>query len=182
MAPPKRFSAAEKGKARPVEPDCPPTKRGRGCPRKHHVTPAKTTRGLGGDRLIGGGRCVAAVRPPCPRFHSAEVLPEFVVWSEDPVGTWIQLPRFFDGELPAGATSGLWFQADGCCSKVSWVAVETSATGNSPGPRLADVRPRARPGQAVHPPLQVRWWIDPLCEGVWGRWLPRRVLPRNERW
>ena len=71
-----------------------------------------------------------AVQPPRPRFHSAEVLPEFIVWSEDPTGTWLQLPRFFVGEVQAGATSGLWLQADGGCSRASWVAVEVSVAGN----------------------------------------------------
>ena len=69
-------------------------------------------------------------RPPRPRFHSAEVLPEFVVWSENPAGNWLQLPRFFADELLASGPGGLWLQADGCSSKDSWVAVETSATGN----------------------------------------------------
>ena len=69
-------------------------------------------------------------RPPRPRFHSAEVSPEFVVWSENPAGNWLQLPRFFVDELPAPGPGGLWLQADGCCSKASWVAVETSAAGN----------------------------------------------------
>lgn len=69
-------------------------------------------------------------RPPRPRFHTAEVSPEFVVWSENPAGNWLQLPRFFAGELPASGPGGLWLQADGCCSKASWVAVETSAAGN----------------------------------------------------
>ena len=130
MAPTKRSSAAEKGKARREVPDSPPAKRGRGCPRKHHVTPAKTTRGLGGDRLIGGGRCIAAVRPPCPRFHSAEVLPEFIVWVVEPTGTRLQLPRFLLGELPAGAFGGLYFQADGCCSRASWASLEVFASGS----------------------------------------------------
>ena len=35
-------------------------------------------------------------------------------------------------------------------------------------PRLADVRPCARPGRKVHPPLQVRWPGDRLREGVQG--------------
>ena len=136
MAPIRQFSTEEKGKARREGPDSPPAKRGRGRPRKHPATPAKTARGLGGGpslgggHFIGGGRSDAAARPPRPRFHSAEVLPEFVVWSEDPVGTWIQLPRFFAGKLPAGATSGLWVQADGCCSRASWVVVEVSVAGN----------------------------------------------------
>ena len=42
----------------------------------------------------------------------------------------LQLPRFFVDELPAPGPGGLWLQADGCCSKASWVAVETSAAGN----------------------------------------------------
>ena len=96
-------------------------------------------------------------RPPRLRFHSAEVSPEFIVWSENPAGNWLQLPRFFTGELPASGPGGLWLQADGCCSKASWVAVETSTAGNIVLSCVADVRPRVRPGQAVHPPLQVRW-------------------------
>ena len=70
------------------------------------------------------------VRPPRPCFHSEEVLPEFVVWSESPAGTWLQLPRSFTGELSAGVLDGLWLQANGCCSKASWVAVEVSVAGN----------------------------------------------------
>ena len=69
-------------------------------------------------------------RPPRPRFHSAKVSPEFVVWSENPAGNSLQLPRFFVDELPASGPGRLWLQADGCCSKASWVAVETSAAGN----------------------------------------------------
>ena len=65
-----------------------------------------------------------------PRFHSAEVLPKFVGWSVDPTGTWLQLPRFFTGKLPAGASGGLWLQADGYCCRASWVSVEISVTGN----------------------------------------------------
>ena len=69
-------------------------------------------------------------RPPRPRFHSAEVLPEFIVWSENPPGTWLQLPRSFAGELPTPSPGGLWLQADGCCSKASWVTVEVFVAGN----------------------------------------------------
>ena len=69
-------------------------------------------------------------RPLRPCFHSAEVLPEFVVWSENPTGTWLQLPRSFASELPATGPGGLWLQADDCCSKASLVAVEVSAAGN----------------------------------------------------
>ena len=69
-------------------------------------------------------------RPPRPRFHSAKVLPKFVVWSENPTGTWLQLPHSFASELPATGPGGLWQQADGCCSKASWVAVEISVAGN----------------------------------------------------
>ena len=77
-----------------------------------------------------GGRA-PAVRPPRPRFRSVEVLPEFVVWLVDPTSTWLQLPRFFVGELPAGAWGGLWLQADGCCSRASWASLEVSVTGNA---------------------------------------------------
>ena len=50
--------------------------------------------------------------PPRPRFHLAEVLPEFVVWSENPAGNWLQLPRFFADELSAAGPGGLWLQAN----------------------------------------------------------------------
>nr|XP_020191371.1 rRNA biogenesis protein RRP36-like [Aegilops tauschii subsp. strangulata] len=53
-----------------------------------------------------------AFPPSKPRFYSAEVLPEFVVWSEDPAGNWLQLPRFFADELPASGPCGLWLQED----------------------------------------------------------------------
>ena len=98
-------------------------------------------------------------RPPRPRFHTAEVSPEFVVWSENPAGNWLQLPRFFVDELRALGPGGIWLQADGCCSKASWVAVETSAAGNIALARgwQTFAPARARPEQAVHPPLQVRW-------------------------
>ena len=69
-------------------------------------------------------------RPPRPCFHSAEVLREFVVLSENPAGNWLQLPRLFADELPASGPVGLWLQADGCCSRASWVAVEVSVAGN----------------------------------------------------
>ena len=70
-------------------------------------------------------------RPPRSCFHSAEVLPEFVVWLESPAGTWLPLPCSFAGELPAGGLDSLWLQADGCCSKASWASLEVSVTGNS---------------------------------------------------
>ena len=71
------------------------------------------------------------VRPPRPRFRSAEVLPEFVMWSADPSSTRLQLPRFFVGELSAGTRGGLWLQADGCCSRASWASLEVSASRNA---------------------------------------------------
>ena len=69
-------------------------------------------------------------RPPRPRFHSAEVLPEFVVWSENLAVTWLQLPCSFAGELPAMSPGGLWLQADGCCSRASWARFEATTAGN----------------------------------------------------
>ena len=137
MAPPKRFSTAKKGKARQEGPGSPPAKRGRGRPRKHPTAPAAASRGRGNSPLRSGGRPAAieryagAARPPRPRFRSAEVLPEFVVWSADPTSTWLQLPCFFVDELPAGARGGLWLQADGCCSRASWASLEVSASGNA---------------------------------------------------
>ena len=66
-------------------------------------------------------------RPPRPWFHASEVLPEFVVWSEDPAGSWLQLPRFFANKPPAAGPGELWLQVDGCCSRASWVVVEVVA-------------------------------------------------------
>ena len=57
-------------------------------------------------------------------------MPEFFMWSADPTSTWFQLPRFFVGELPAGAPGGLWLQANGYCSRASWVSLEVSAAGS----------------------------------------------------
>ena len=52
------------------------------------------------------------------------------MWSADPTSTRLQLPHFFVGDLPASARCSFWLQADGCCSRASWVAVEVSAAGN----------------------------------------------------
>ena len=73
-----------------------------------------------------------------------EASPEFVVWSENPAGNWLQLPCFFASELPASGPGGLWLQADGCCSKASWVAVETSGAGNIALARGWQMFPHAR--------------------------------------
>src|SRR4051812_32762827 len=86
-----------------------------------------SSRGCG----CNNGIDVLITRPPRPCFHSVEVLPKFVMWSENPTGAWLQLPRFFAGELPATGPGGLWLQEDGCCSKASWVAVEVSIAGNA---------------------------------------------------
>src|SRR4051812_28276715 len=109
MAPTKRFSAEDKGKACQEGPDSPPPKRGCGRPRKHSAAPDVAPQGRGctpsgagvalggrgGVSSCGGGcsrqsspcaegRRAMVTRPPRPRFDSAEVLPEFVVWSEQP--------------------------------------------------------------------------------------------------
>ena len=68
--------------------------------------------------------------PPRPRFSSLDVLPEFVVWSESPAGTSLRLPRFFSGELPSSGLDGLWLQADGYCSRASWVGIEVTTAGS----------------------------------------------------
>ena len=94
-------------------------------------------------------------RPSRPCFHSAEVLPELVVWSENSAGTWLQLPRFFADELPASGPGGLWLQTDGCCNKASWVAVATSAAVNIAMARGWQTFAHARLGPMVRPPLQV---------------------------
>ena len=155
MVSPKRFSAAEKGKASKEGPASPPPKRGRGRPRKHPAVPPAASRGRGrappkgsvapgardGTSSRGGGyrprssphdegRRAVIVRPPRPRFSLLDVLPEFMVWSESPAGTSLRLPRFFSGELPSLGLAGLWLQADGCCSRASWVSTDVSASGS----------------------------------------------------
>ena len=60
MAPSRRFSATEKGKARQVEPTSPPPKRGRGRPRKHPVATSADPRGQGDDFQRGNGRIAVA--------------------------------------------------------------------------------------------------------------------------
>ena len=155
MASPRRFSAAEKGKAPKEEPASPPPKRGRGCPSKHPAAPPVASRGRGHAPIKGGvalgardgtsscggghrfwsiphdeGRCTVIVCPRWPRFCSLDVLPKFVVWSESPAGTSLWLPRFFSSELPSSGLASLWLQAAGCCSRASWVSTEVSASGS----------------------------------------------------
>ena len=72
--------------------------------------------------------------PPRSRFHSAEVLPKFVVWSERPAITWLTLPRFFTGELPAAGVGvvgcghrGEATTATKPASRRAWVAVTCPA-------------------------------------------------------
>ena len=67
------------------------------------------------------------MRPPRPCYHSAGGLPEFIVWSEKPAGTWLQLPCSFTGELPAMGLDDLWLQTDGCYGRASWAGVEITA-------------------------------------------------------
>ena len=72
-------------------------KRGHARPRKHAVSPIAThcqsgTMARGRGRPSHGGpvdegRRAMVARPPRLRFHSAEVSPEFIVWSENPAGT-----------------------------------------------------------------------------------------------
>ena len=35
-------------------------------------------------------------------------MPEFIVWSENLAGTWLQLQQFLVGELPSVGPDGLW--------------------------------------------------------------------------
>ena len=46
----------------------------------------------GAPLLITGIGTVPAAIELTNALASAEVLPEFVVWSEDPAGNWLQLP------------------------------------------------------------------------------------------
>ena len=61
MVPAKRFSAAEKGKARQEGPGSPPPKRGRGRSRKHAASPAMAPRGSGGAPRMAGVALVVAL-------------------------------------------------------------------------------------------------------------------------
>src|SRR3954462_3945379 len=106
MAPSRRFSAAEKGKALQVEPAYPPPKRGRGRPRKHPVAAPVAFSGHGHGSQRGGGRAAVAggrawvARSPRSRFRAAQVLPGFFVWSAEPTSASLQLPPILLGELP----------------------------------------------------------------------------------
>ena len=77
-------------------------------PRSHSGADARGRGRSGRGSPVDEGRHAMVARPPRPCFDSAEVLPEFVGWSENPAGSWLQLPRFFAGELPASGPSGLW--------------------------------------------------------------------------
>ena len=70
------------------------------------------------------------MRPPRSRFSSLDVLPKFGAWSESLASTSLRLPRFFSGKLPSSGLNGFWLQADGCCSRASWVGAEVAASGS----------------------------------------------------
>lgn len=202
MAPSRRLSATEKAKAPKEGPDSPPPKRGRVLPRKYATTPAVAPRGRGrshskegaasgglvGTSSYGGGRCghgsrceqarrAVATRPPRPRSHSGDSPSKFVVWAEKPAGAWLQLPCFFAGALPAGAPGGFWVQADGCCSKASWVEAKVTDAGNvflnAGGSHLLGH------GTCVGgaPSTSGMTASDPLHEDLRGGWPMHSVLP-----
>ena len=154
MAPSRKPSAAEKGKA-PKDLALLPPKRGHGHPCKQATAPAATPResGRGLPSLVAvagerrgassrdeggrgrGGRDGArqrmvAARTPHPQLHSFDVSSEFMVWAEKPGGLWLRLPRSFGDMLPAGGPGGVWLQADGCCSGASWVEVDVAPSGD----------------------------------------------------
>ena len=56
---------------------------------------------------------------------------EFLVLVERPAITWLLLPHFFREMLGTDEPTGLWLQADGCCSGALWVEVKVTPTGNS---------------------------------------------------
>ena len=84
------------------------------------------------------------MRPPRQRFHTVEVLPEFIVWAAEPTSARLQLPRFLLGDLPAGALGSLWLQADGCYSRASWASLEVSTAGSLALTRGSQTFARAR--------------------------------------
>src|SRR3954469_11819162 len=67
MAPSRKYSAAEKGKALRVGPASPPPKRGRGRPRKHLVAAPVASDGHGDGSRRGGGRAAVAGGTSGPR-------------------------------------------------------------------------------------------------------------------
>ena len=134
MAPRRKFSAAEKVKAPREGPSSSAPKRSRGRPRKHTATPAvahcrggAAARG-GGHPSHGGpvdeGRRAMVVRPPvrastrrrCRRSLSS--------------GRRTRPATGSNFRASSSVNCRPLVQADGCCSKASWVAVETSAMGN----------------------------------------------------
>jgi hypothetical protein len=73
---------------------------------------------------------VTAARPPRPRAQADGTAREFVVWVVMPPRTWIQLPQFLAGELPARGPVELWLQHDGCCGQSSQAEVEATFSGD----------------------------------------------------
>nr|XP_020193167.1 uncharacterized protein LOC109778997 [Aegilops tauschii subsp. strangulata] len=182
MVPTKRFSATEKGMARQEGPGSPPPppKRGRGRPRKHIVTPAVAPWGRGrtpsGTGVVLGGRSGASSRggghsrwgSPCTEgAHHGRPASSAAL----PFGGGAPGVRRVVGEAGrhlAPAPALLCRRAAGHGSRRLLVAsqrlLQQGLMGRSggfrlgqrgPGPRLADVRLRARPEQELHPPLQV---------------------------
>lgn len=76
----------------------------------------------GGARWWRGLHAYASIRQRCRRSSSSS--------RRTRPATGSKFRASSRGELPASGPSGLWLQEDGCCSRASWVAVETSTTGN----------------------------------------------------
>jgi len=104
MAQPKRYSAAEKGKARREGPDSPPPKHGRGRLRKHPVSPAAAPRGRGCNLKCGDGRLVGEARrgvvasrvpapSPLPRGGALISAPRRLLGADDSVEDVLERAR-----------------------------------------------------------------------------------------
>ena len=128
MAPIRRFSAAEKGKAPREGPDpLPPKKRLRlphDASMGREVTRPWQSRPPPGFPLPlyactqdedvrhraapGNGEWAAITLPTAPWTHAEGRSREFVVWAVMTPDTWIRLPRFFTSELHPRGPVELW--------------------------------------------------------------------------
>ncbi|KAE8775466.1 Heat shock cognate 70 kDa protein 1 [Hordeum vulgare] len=54
---------------------------------------------------------------------------KLMTWVDRSEIALLQLPNFLAKAMPASGPWGLWLQADGCCSRASWVEVEVTPDG-----------------------------------------------------
>ena len=153
MAPIRRFSAEEKGKApryvpEPLLPKKRPVHR-RGevvmlemtrpwCERPPHgypLTQYAQAEGSGErdderhrSRRSHGQRAVVT-RVVAPGVHAADSSHELVLWAVMPPSTWIRFPSFFSTEMPPRGPLELWLQHADCGAPATGAEVDVVSPG-----------------------------------------------------